>query len=408
MDTTPTTPPTPSIPPPIPNVPEPKKYIRTYEGDMEAFRKGETPNLAPLKKPLPPPPVAPTQKTIEFHPSVQSPVQSPPAPTAMPVLIPKPAPIPIPAPTPRPVPQPIQPPPPIRTPEPPAPKPELPTPSPLQTYSLDFSERMKETHSSTATVLAAEQDAMSGAPQDAPEKSSRGNTLYIIAGVVLLLLGVAGSYIAYTHYLIKVEPVIIATTVPTPIPVDEKEKISGTTSAEILQEIKQSVTHTLAPNAVRLLSTDLATTTANSIFSMLQLPAPGILLRNVNAAKSMAGVISIGGTQSPFFILSVASYSDTFAGMLSWEKTMPQDLSALFPPYPQATATSTAAATTTSVFSVFFHDEVVNNHDVRVYRDAHGRTILLYGYWNQTTLVITRDPSAFMEIINRLTTARAK
>jgi hypothetical protein len=153
----------------------------------------------------------------------------------------------------------------------------------------------------------------------------------------------------------------------------------------------------------------------------------------------MAGVIHIGGTQSPFFILSVASYSDTFAGMLAWEPLMPLYLTELFPPYPipqtpvatvstttvstsspQATtekrASTKTATTSTSSLQVVtppalapvvrFFDTTIANHDARVYRDSARRIILVYGYWNNTTLIIARDDAAFTELITRLATAR--
>ena len=153
----------------------------------------------------------------------------------------------------------------------------------------------------------------------------------------------------------------------------------------------------------------------------------------------MAGIVNVGGTQSPFFVLSVSSYNDTYAGMLWWESTMANDLRGLFPPYPSptsalstatTTATTTPLATTTvktkkaaaatparaqttavkppPVFVPAFRDEIVANHDVRVYRDALGRSLLLYGYWNQTTLVIARDPEAFIEILGRLANSRTE
>jgi hypothetical protein len=102
---------------------------------------------------------------------------------------------------------------------------------------------------------------------------------------------------------------------------------------------------------------------------------------------------------------------------------MLRDLGVLFPEYPAAildiVATSTTATTTvkntkkaatttlpTLAIALAFHDEVVANHDVRIYRDAAGQSVLLYGYWNQTTLVIARDPAAFTEIVQRLGTSR--
>lgn len=382
MDTTPILQNTP------PGAKPPKEYIRTFERDMEILKRGGKPDLKPLSSTGTPVPVA-----IQTPPDI--PFLPPPAPAFKPA-VPTP---PKPEPSPRPA--------------------EAPSvggkSSPIKTYSDDFLQKFKKTKASTATVLAAEQDAKFGVPQEAPEKPSRGNIIYIIAGIVLLLLGSTGAYIAYTRYLTNVEPIVLSTigVASVPIFVDDKEKITAETPVAILQAIKQSLTRSLSPNTVRLLYTDFSTTTDNSVFAALQLPAPGALLRNVDASRSMVGVVNSDGTQSPFFVLSVASYGDTFAGMLSWEKTMPKDLSALFPSYAegfggQATSTTTIATSTPPLFTVFFHDEVVSNHDVRIYRDSEGRSVLMYGYWNQRTLIIARDPSAFIEIIGRLATARTK
>ncbi len=346
-----------------PGTEPPKKYIRTFAGDMEMLKKGDAPDLKPFE-PLPPQEVRPTADVKE-------------------------------------------------------------KPEPIKTYAGDFSQRIKDTHASTATMLAAEQDAAPlSVSQDPPERFSRNTILSIIVGAVLLVLGIVGSYIAYIRYLTNTEPVILAPTISPPIFVDEKEKISGTSPQELLQAIGQSITHQLAPNTVRFLYTDFATTTHNNVFAMLQLPVPSALFRNVNATRSMDGIVNAGGSQNPFFILSVASYGDTFAGMLSWEPVMARDLSALFPPYPQISVSTvstssttlttgssppaTTTATSTLSTRLEFRDEVVSNHDVRIYRDADGRSVLLYGYWNQTTLIIARDPAAFIEIIGRLSTTRTQ
>ena len=376
----------------------PDKYIRTFASDMEILKKGGRPELKPLN---------PSSSTIP----VSTPVKAPaPVPTPAPIVIP---PIPVPIPTPIPVPSPL--------PE----KPEASVSSPIETYESDFTARVKEGSASTATILAAEQDAKTGEPS-APAQTVRTSILPILAGVVLLVLGAAGAYIAYTRYAVKIAPIVLAPIVSTPIFVDEREQIAGKTALTLLQSLEQSLTKPLANNAVRLLYTAESSTTDQSVFSALQFPAPGVLLRNINPSQSMAGVISIEGTETPFFILSVTAYNETFAGMLAWEPLMARDMSILFPPHPEVahtavvastTATTTSAklptkksatvaqATTTPLFVPLFHDEVVSNHDVRVYRDAAGRSVLLYGYWNQKTLVIARDQAAFIEILGRLATS---
>lgn len=327
-----------------------KKYIRTFAGDVAIVKEGGTPNLVQLAE----------SKTS------------------------------------------------------PASPPEPARPSPIETYAGDFSDRMEETNASTATVLAAEQDA---APQkqSAPDVS-RSGSIYIFAGIMLLVASGFGAYFAYVRYSASLEPIMLAPAVSSPIFVDEREQVSGVGTA-LLQAIEQSINRPLASGAVRFLYAENATgstsspqaNTDNGIFSALQTPAPDILLRNLNAAGSMAGVVSAGGNQSPFFILSVVSYGETFSGMLSWEPTMPRDLALLFPPY--AVASTTATVSTSSpqaIIAAGFRDEVVGNHDARVYRDAARRSILLYGYWNRSTLVIARDPAAFAEILRRLATSRAQ
>lgn len=358
---------------------------------MEILQKGGTPDLAPLKKapeaPVAPPPVElPLPELIESLP---------------------------------PLPQPVPP--------PPAPPPAEPKPAPLQTYASDFSDRMEETHASAATVLAAEQDA--GPRREAPEPPSRRNLFLAIAGGVFLIAGAAGAYVAYDRYLSVSAPVVLAPTISAPIFFDESEEVSGT-GAGLLGLLQASVARPIAEGGVRLLHLKEATTTGNvSVFSALQIPAPNIVVRNIAADSSMAGVVAVDGAQSPFFILSVVSFGDTFAGMLAWETAMPRDLAGLFPPYPapppEIAATSTNAtssqavsakqtkktATTTPPAPAFipaFRDEIIANHDVRVYRDAENRSLLLYGYWDQSTLVVARDPAAFAEILGRLATSRAQ
>lgn len=400
---------------------QPKKYIRTFAGDMAAVEKGIVPNLAPLEEPksspaerlveasplVPateiPPPAAPME-TPAFRPDnlppphVPVPLQEPEIEMET-IHIPPPPPPPLPQPPPKPQPEVIVSP--IKAPE---------TPVPLETYAGDFSDKVKETHASTATVLAAEQDAAQKAPEPMPE-SVRANILYLSLGAVLIIASSVGVYLAYARYQTSIAPIILEPTVFTPIFVDEREQISG--SGILLQKaIEQSVNQTLADDAVRLLYTTEATTTENNIFLALAPPAPNILLRNINSSSSMAGIINTSGTPSPFFILSVTSYGETFSGMLSWEKQMPRDLGAFFPAFREPTlsvSTTTVTSVATSTVPMFipgFRDEVVSDHDTRIYRDGKGRSILLYGYWNQTTLVIARDPASFTEILRRLAISR--
>lgn len=425
MDTLPTTPDA------ISDAEKPKQYIRTFHGDFDILKKGGTPNLAPLGG-------GPSTTLGESTASQSAPPISVPTPTA------PEAPVSPPAVQPLPVSESLQtvataPDEHIFLQEPVVEEPPRPAesfgeggkPSPIQTYAGDFTERMNTMQASTATVIAAEQDAKPQLVQVQPSKFSRSNVLYGIAGGVLIIAGGVSAYMAYTRYVASSAPILLAPGAVAPIFVDDQKPIKGTGTA-LLQALQQSVASQLASSgSVRLLYLETATST--SVFSALQLPAPGALLRNITASRSMAGVVNVNGVQSPFFILSVSSYSNTFAAMLQWEKSMPRDLAKLYPQYPSpvivqpleaSTVATTSAMSTSSprvttpsipaskpvapaptIVPAFF-DATVANHDVRVYRDSNSRAVVLYGYWNQTTLIIARDAAAFSEIIGRLATSR--
>lgn len=344
----------------------PEKYGRTLARDAETLQRGGIPDLAPLSQ------SAAKERLVAGSPltplsSTAPPAASPPPPPRQHTLTP-------------------------------------PLVTPIETYAGDFLDMMKETGASAMTVLAAEQDKEKRSPvPQVPQERSRGNLLYVVAGVVLLVAGAAGAYVAYSRYLSALAPVVPLLGVSSPIFVDEREQIAGSGSA-IFKAVEASIARPPAPGAVRLLYGATATT---SIAAALLAKAPDIVRRNMNASNSMAGIANVGGSASLFFILSVSSYGNTFSGMLWWEKTMPNDLSELWGDASPSLAAS-GTATTTVARVTGFRDEVIGNHDARVYRDEAGRSVLLYGYWDKTTLILARDPSAFIEILQRLATSRAQ
>ena len=343
----------------------PQKYIRTFAGDMETLKSGGTPELAPFGKASVP--VFPSQPTAR----AQEPelVREEVIPTVQKGI-------------------------------------------PAKTYAGDFSDRVAETGASTTTVLAAEQDAHVSVPDAEPEPDhAKSNRIYSIAGGVLFLLALFGAYFAYSRYATLSLPVPLLESAEAPIVVEERADVSGN-GKELLQQIQQSMARPLSSGKVRLLSH--TATTSTSIFGSLPLSAPGGLIRNIEPVHSIAGVINVGET-SPFFVLRVTSFADTFSGMLQWEARMAGDMKELFPPRPApavAVATTSMASTTSTTFgpppvaTPMFIDKSVANHDARILLDADKREVLVYGYWNQRTLVIARDSASFTELLRRLTSSR--
>lgn len=212
--------------------------------------------------------------------------------------------------------------------------------------------------------------------------------------------------------------------VPSLIFADQEARIEGS-GRELRQALLSLSDRDLGEGEVVLAYATYSTTTKNGVVEMpvsggallaaMELPFPQIVARNI-ADEASIGMIRAKGEIRPFFILRVSSYERTFAGMLSWERTIKDDLASFYPAFTRApievvsaatsTATSTKPVATSSpaqpVFIERFRDDIVDNHDVRVLRDEENNTLMVYGYRDKTTLVIARSEEAFREVVRRL------
>ena len=381
---------------PRPNAPSnPQKFVRTFATDSAAVQAGHTPDFEERESIEPALPrmsigdaiaadaarVAPMNLDTIDHGTIEQ---------LRPRVV-APAPTPIPAPPPLP---------PITPAPPPPPAPEA---TPIHTYKSDFTDEVRETGASQANIIAAQLDAT----PPAPARAKRSVDWMIIVSFLLIIIGIGSAGGAY--YYREMHPLTVAApiTPSAPIFVDEYKEISGNGTA-LAQAIAASVATPPADNAVRMLYTaDSAATT--SVFNALGLSAPDLVLRNITPQGSMAGVVNTDGSASPFFILAVSSYSDTFSGMLRWESALPSALALLYPT--PLTASSTATSTqqkTASSTPPSFRDETVSNHAARALMDSSGTTYIIYGYFNQQTLVIAKNESAWSAIIGRLTNSQTQ
>jgi hypothetical protein len=342
-----------------------ERYVRTFATDAAAVQAGKVPGFTAEGGKKSPPQSAPAPVQAHLLAGGEAPEAAAPP-------LPKPAP-----------------PPPPLPPLPPSLIPETQraaasaAEAPLRTYKSDFVDEVRAREASTADILAAESDRPRAAA--APPAARASDTRLMVGAGALILLGVLAAGGAY-FYASRPAAIVLEPTPSTRIFIDDQAEVAGQ-GAVLAAAISRSLATPPGVNNVREL---LLASSSSSIFAALALPAPAILLRNLESAGSLAGIVNAGGASSPFFILSVDSYADTFAGMLAWEPSMGHDLGALYPPY---AATGTPAA---------FTDEVLLNHDVRALVDGAGRTILLYGYFDPNTLLIARDEPALALILDRL------
>lgn len=303
--------------------------------------------------------------------------------------------------------------------------PPVEAPSPIHTYTSDFRDKSKKTGASKISILASQQDA-GGTREPVALKPVRKSNFAVIGGGLLIVLGIVSVTLAY-QFVTKQPIIPTQIFIPSLIFADARAEIEG--SGRTLQQALVNIdSSSLAENSVLVAYVTYSTTTEDgtvieepanggALIAALGLPAPEIVLRNI-LPESTVGIVRTGGESHPFFILRVSSFERTFAGMLSWEKTLARDLALLYPPSPAPVvapvATTTPTGTTTppvanqiiSRFIPRFSDQVVGNRDVRVYTDEAGATVLLYGYRDKETLIIARDESAFGVLLERLANSK--
>lgn len=299
------------------------------------------------------------------------------------------------------------------------PTPEL---SPLHTYKSDFAEHVEKTEATSFSVLAAEQDAGSAPEPEASEPRLRKGLVLGVLGVLFILVGGGGAYVAY-RYVVGAPALSPQFPIPSLIFADERVDLSGAGS-DVRDAFAAAVSAALPAGAVRIVYLSRATSTlegmptkevlgGDALFALLVSRAPPILARNVRP-DSTIGIVHTGGESRAFFILKTGSYESTFRGMLDWEKTLAEDLSAFYPAHPgvqsfTGDATTTPATSTPALLPLplpQFLDETVASNDVRVLRDGADRSVLMYGYRDKSTLIIARDAEAFAELSRRLSATR--
>lgn len=102
-----------------------------------------------------------------------------------------------------------------------------------------------------------------------------------------------------------------------------------------------------------------------------------------DAARSVTRLTFGGYSGSePFIVMKFNSFDTVFAGMLAWERDIVTDLAPLFPNKTVATVI----------------DSRVNNRDVRVFIGSGGEDVLVYGFTDKNTLLITTTRSLYTTI----------
>lgn len=290
---------------------------------------------------------------------------------------------------------------------------------PLRTFRADAERIMKEEGTTVASMVLAEEKRRRGRRKDVDlddlNKKKRSPIARLGRGVVitisfLLFLG-GGSIITFLVLNQQGDgPADSSITVPVrPIFTEEERTIplSSTRKEELVELVGTRIQGaSLKINAIeeiifttkeRVSQPDSIETIERSrplslteILSIIESETPPSLLR-AWSDEYLFGIHTFT-TNNPFLIVTVTDFPNTVSGMLAWEPSMLDDLSALFGIRRESGVFRTAR----------FVDDVIRNQDVRVVRNEKGDIIMLYTFADLETLIITVHDITLDELLKRV------
>ncbi len=303
---------------------------------------------------------------------------------------------------------------------------------PIRTFQDDIAQRVQTRDTSIVSVASAEQNRLNeeqAQKEREAQKQKRvaggGSTsasTYIKIALSGIFIGVSIAGLAFIGYLfLQPSDTVVVETLPEYIFSDEQTRVdvTGQSRREFMNTLlaeKEKVS--LRLGAISYLYLTLTARlpeggerinllSSTEFFERIEAEVPGSLTRSLEPMM-MLGVHVFDGNP-PFLIFKVNFYENAFAGMLQWEEDMQVDLAPLFGPailIPQRPVEDESGGLGTQATLGQFTDEIVRNMEVRVLRNANDRIVLLYGFVDRNTLVITTNEFTFAEIVTRLSSRR--
>ncbi len=187
---------------------------------------------------------------------------------------------------------------------------------------------------------------------------------------------------------------------------DETTPLSGFLSDPPDLFVNDNTVYVFAPDRIRLLDTlknETETARVRTQFvpslgglnenrRLLSTNATMNLLKTTpnNSLTSSISEIALGASRDkdPFIVMAIKRYDHAFAGMLDWENSIRRDLSPWFG------AVSIATKPTNQ-----FIDGSVEGRNVRIKLNENEEEMIVYGFFNEHTLIITNSSESFSSLL---------
>lgn len=280
----------------------------------------------------------------------------------------------------------------------------------IHTYQSDVAEASRENNVSISKIILAEQKRKEKEEvYQKAEGTSATKTIWVVCGILLIALSVGGYYFVFSNKEaggVINNPARIATGKENSfIPYDEKKDIDVTdivSSVDALNLINKEGYQNENRNHLKIISFNKTSTsgfapiTALDWFSLIGSTAPSSLIRSFDDSYIIGSYlpVSVEKTTSIFLMFKTKNYSATYASMLTWEKTMLDDLFSIF--------NINVANDNKYLSEEPWKDVIIMNKDARALYDKNNNPILYYLFLDRNYLIITDKEDTIKEVAARL------
>jgi hypothetical protein len=276
----------------------------------------------------------------------------------------------------------------------------------IHTYQSDTKEMVTTQSISVAKMALAEarKNESEGTPIeyiDEEKRIYRKKILLVTLSFSLVFIGIGAMAYVYITYInpAPLPTVVSVTNVQSIIESEKSQNVDITNSYSPIQSFANTIS-TLPSNQgiveninlIKKIDAGERLSTTDEIFGGNNTSIPFRVLKNIEDNKVMFGALVLRSS-TPFIVFKISSFSNAWAGMLEWEKTIAKDLEPII-----------RVNRPDASISGGFIDEVISNKDARIIKDEQG-DILLYSFIDSNTLVITTSRSVLKELVRRVTSA---
>jgi len=306
----------------------------------------------------------------------------------------------------------------------------------VHTYAEDLAEEIKKKQGK-AYREAIDEEKIREESEESKSPTSAKNIFFIIFSIIFIGLAIILIYFAVK----KEKKVTIEIPSSSSVFTGNKQSEINTTDIspdKVLEEIKIAIEESLEPDLIKIISftkkVDVVnektgeTTSqkqkvqAKDLFFFLNIKTPELFIKSISpdfvfgsySCTETSPSTSLDSTRDKplgasrcekkgldekiknqaFLILDILFPNNAFRGAKDWEEKM------LF--YLYDFLDTKVSFEDTKLFETPFKDIVVKNLDARILEDEKGKTILIYGFWNDQKMIVTTDKNVFAEIVRKL------